>query len=218
MELASKHIKGLPATPSQIGMHIGEEVAKKKFNLSSDTRFKDFPVLGNVQKATSSFMNNGGKMTVHEGFGGRLINGAMNWLDKAKVSETHSTGLANRKVRDVANAAVVGATFPIPGLGDHILVNTARDTATRMPMGHGWVKGRVMQGLSPDKPVPFFGKFGPKVVEGQGVLGKARRAMGDYLYSPTAWGEARDFGVKARNAGFDHKSIKNVTPMLNDFM
>jgi hypothetical protein len=75
-----------------------------------------------------------------------------------------------------------------------------------------------MSGLNGDKPTKFFGKFGPKVVENKGFLGKARRAMGDYLYSPTAWGEARDFGVKAKSDGFTTKTINKVTPLMGDFM
>ena len=226
--LASKAIQKVPvkvdsgmlsqAAPlAKPGTMATNAALKQHFNLNN-MDVGSYPVLGNVQRSAESFVANGGKRTKNTGVSGGLIDVAMKALDKVKVNEGYNRGLANRKVRDIANAAVVAGTFPVPGVGDHIAINTLRDTATRMPAGRDWVRRRVMGGLNENEPVKFFGKFGPAVIEGQGTLGKARRAMGDYLYSPTAWGEARDFGVKARKDGFNEDSIKKVTPLLHDFM
>ena len=225
--LASKAVAKAPINVSTLlphakpfakpGTMMTNQALKQHFDLKG-MDMSSYPVLGNVQRAAESFVENGGQRTQNTGFTGKLIDGAIKALDKTKVNEGLNTGLANRKVRDLANAAVVAGTFPVPGVGDHIAINTLRDTATRMPAGRDWVKRRVIGGLHSEEPVKFFGKFGPAVVEGQGTLGKARRAMGDYLYSPTAWGEARDFGAKARKDGFNDESIKKITPILHDFM
>ena len=42
--------------------------------------------------------------------------------------------------------------------------------------------------------------------------------MGDYLYSPTAWSEARDFGIRAHKDGLNDKSIKKVLPVVEAVM
>lgn len=206
----------------QLATHVGREVAetgiKGYLGLKADTNLSSYPVLGGVYRSAKSFVNNGGQVTQHTGFGGKLINMGTRVLDKFTTHEGNVSGLANRKVRDVANAGFAAASMAVPGLGDHVAINTLRDVATRLPAGHGWVESRVLGGLNHEQPTKFFGKVGPKVTEGQGFLGKARRAMGDYLYSPTAWGEARDFGVKAKQDGFTRESIRKVIPLIGDFL
>ena len=205
-------------SPAKMGLETFEHAAKAHLGLKPDTNLSEYPVLGNVHRSASSYFNNGGNLTEHKGLGGRIINAGTKLLDKATTGVNNIKGLANPKVRHVANAGFAAASMAVPGLGDHVLINTAREVATSLPAGHAWVKGRVMQGLNHDNPVKFFGHSGPKVVEGKGIMGKARRAMGDYLYSPTAWGEARDFGVKAKADGFNNDTIKKVTPLLGDVL
>lgn len=200
------------------GINLGESYAKSKLNVNPNMDLGSYPVLGNARNAMKSYAENGANITKHTGFGGKIINKGTELLDRVSTSETNTSGFANRKVRDVANVGMAAASMAIPGVGDHVLINTLRDTATRIPAGKTWVKSRVMAGLNGNQPTKFFGKFGPTVTEGKGVLGKARRVMGDYLYSPTAWGEAKDFGTKARKDGFTANSMNKVAPLINDFM
>lgn len=211
-------MKHVPAPVINAAVAGGQAIAKRYYKLNPDADIANYPILGNVQKSTKTYLANGSQLTKHEGISGKLINGVTNVLDKAKVQEGYSKGLANRKVRDVANAAVVAGTFPVPGVGDHILINTMRDTASRLPAGKGFLTNRITSGLNHDVPKPLFGKFGPKVVEGKGFLGKAKRMAGDYLYSPTAWGEAYDFGAKASVDGMKEEGIKKVKPILDTLM
>ena len=129
--LASKAIQKVPvkvdsgvlsqAAPlAKPGTMATNAALKQHFNLNS-MDVSSYPVLGNVQRSAESFVANGGKRTKNTGISGGLIDVAMKALDKVKVNEGYNKGLANRKVRDIANAAVVAGTFPVPGVGDHIL-------------------------------------------------------------------------------------------------
>lgn len=200
------------------GRDLAHAGVRKYLGLNSNTNFANYPIMGNVQKSTDSFFAGKPGLTQHTGLGGRIINGGMKMLDRASVPMGTTTGLANRKVRDVANVGLAAASMAVPGLGDHVAINSIRDLATRLPLGSDAVKTRIMQGVQHETPVKMFGKFGPKVVEGKGFLGKTRKALGDYLYSPTAWSEARDFGVRAKKDGFTEESIKKVLPLVGESM
>lgn len=175
---------------------VNTPVASASINKASQ-----YPVFGGIASSLKSVADNGGEVTKHTGVKGKLVNGVTSLMDKASTREDLVSSMSPTKKklfnggRVLANAGTNVAAYlsGVPGLADNTVINTARQAFSMMPKGSKLIKDRVAAGYN-------------------GVHeSKIKGIMGNYFFSPTAWGEARDFGAMAKKDGISK-------PALDSFM
>ena len=188
----------------EMGLKAGQTFAKKPLQATMGVAHAESQPLHHALGITLEGAKDGLKK-IQEGYAGSR-KGKL--FDKFTVKDETVDKLTNNKAfgvaRGAANLTTAGAAIMsgIPGIGDHVAVNTARTMMARTPKGKASVKNRVLEGA---KGVPES---------------KTKRRFLDYIISP-GYGEARDIGhslkpVLDRTGASEHLKDYSATRLEND--
>lgn len=199
--LVSKGRNLIPNSVPKLPMSAANKAINSSVGSKVVSKASEYPVFGGIASSLKSVSNNGGEVTQHPGFKGKIVNGVTTLMDKASTREDLVSSMSPLKKklftggRILANAGtnVAALASGVPGLVDNTVINTVRQGFSMMPKGGKLIKDRVAAGYNgaPESKVKSF--------------------LGNYLFSPTAWGEAKDFGAMAKKDGIPK-------PALDKFM